>query len=112
MEAKRATQADIGPDVEAHMGLVHVVELRGRLAQLREELDHLVLPRESRAAAKAALDEAEREAAQPAPRPSRIARCLERVTKVLDDAGALTDRETILVRSHRSAVSLVGLLAY
>jgi hypothetical protein len=112
MGAKRPTKPDLLPDVEAHMGQVHVVELRGRLAQLNEELDHLVLSDESRAAVKAALDEAEREAAQPAPRPSRIARCLERVTKVLDDAGALTDRETILVRSHRNAVSLVGLLAY
>jgi uncharacterized small protein (DUF1192 family) len=112
MGAKRPTKPDLVPDVEAHMGLVHVVELRGRLAQLHEELDRLVLSRESRAAATAALEEAETEAAQPEPRAGRIARSLECVTKVLDDAGALREGETILVRSHRSAVSLVGLLAY
>ncbi len=93
------------------MGLVHVVELRGRLAQLREELDRLVLSPESRAAANAALDEAATEAAQTAPEPSRIARSLERVTKVLHEAGALTDAEPILARSHRNAVSLVGLVS-
>jgi hypothetical protein len=112
MDAKRATQADLGPDVEAHMGVVHVVELRGRLAQLREELDRLVLSGETLAVAKEALAKAEKEAARPAPRPRRIARSLECVTKVLDEAGVLRDGETVLVRSHRNAVSLVGLLAY
>jgi uncharacterized small protein (DUF1192 family) len=99
-------------DVVAHMGVVHVTELRGRLAQLGEELDRLVLSSERRVAAKSALAEAQAEACGPSPHPRRIARSLERVTKVLEDAGALSDSGTLLVRSHRSAVSLVGLLAY
>jgi uncharacterized small protein (DUF1192 family) len=112
MGTKHGKRVDLGDDVVAHMGVVHVTELRGRLAQLSEELDRLVLSPESRASARSALAEAEAEAAQPTPRPTRIARSLERVTKVLEDAGALAEPETILVRSHRSAVSLVGLLAY
>ncbi|HET7857028.1 MAG TPA: hypothetical protein VFL41_11285 [Gaiellaceae bacterium] len=112
MGTKRTILADLGYDVEAHMGVVHAVELRGRLAQLREELDRLVLSPESRAVATAALDEAQTEAARPEPRPSRIASNLDAVTDVLIEAGVLTDAGTILARSHRSAVSLVGLLAY
>jgi uncharacterized small protein (DUF1192 family) len=111
MGTKPAKPVDLGDDVLAHMGVVHVTELRGRLAQLGEEVDRLVLSPESRAAAKAALAEAESEAAEPTPRSNQIAHSLERVTKVLKEAGALTDAGTILVRSHGRAVSLVGLLA-
>jgi uncharacterized small protein (DUF1192 family) len=111
MGTKPAKPIDLGDDVLAHMGVVHVTELRGRLAQLGEEVDRLVLSPESRAAAKAALAEAESEAAEPTPRSNRIAQSLERVTRVLEEAGVLADAETILVRSHGRAVSLVGLLA-
>jgi hypothetical protein len=90
---------------------VHVIELRGRLAQLSEEIDRLALPAESRAVAREALAEAEAEAAAPAPRSNRIAHSLRRVTESLAEAGVLASAAAGVVRALASVVSLVPLLA-
>jgi hypothetical protein len=90
---------------------VHVIELRGRLAQLSEEIDRLALPAGSRAVAREALAEAEAEVAAPAPRSNRIAHSLRRVTDSLLDAGVLASAAAGVVRALASAVSLVPLLA-
>ena len=84
---------------------VHVIELRAQLAQLRDEIDRLGLPAESRAVASEALAEAEAEAATPAPRSNRIARALGRVRETLSDAGI------DVVRLLAGTVSLAALLA-
>ena len=89
---------------------VHVVELRDRLAQLREEIDQLALPAESHVAASEALAEAAAVAAAPVPRSQRIADSLRRVTDTLNDAGALTSAAVSVGRVLASAVSLVALL--
>jgi hypothetical protein len=90
---------------------VHVIDLRGRLVQLREEIDRLALPADNRACAREALAEAEAEAAAPAPRSNRIADSLRRVTKTLTDAGVLASAAVGVGRALASAVSLVPLLA-
>jgi len=107
---------NVGGDVVVHDGIrgtanVHVIELRDRLAQLREEIDGLALPAESHAAASEALAEAEVEAAAPSPRSKRIAHSLQRVTETLTDAGALASAAVSVGRVLASAVSLVALLA-
>ena len=90
---------------------VHVIELRGRLAQLSEEIDRLALPTESHAVAREALADAAAEAAAPAPRSNRIAHSLRRVTDTLTDAGVLASVASGVVNALASAVSLVALLA-
>ena len=90
---------------------VHVIDLRGRLAQLSKEIDRLALPAESRAWAREALAEAEAEAAAPAPRSNRIADSLRRVTETLNDAGVLASAAVGVGRALAGAVSLVPLLA-
>jgi hypothetical protein len=100
---------NVGGNMVVHEGIhgtasVHLVELREQLAQLREDIDRLALPAESRAVASVALAEAEAEAAASAPRSNRIARALRRVTETLNDAGV------DVVRALASAVSLVALL--
>lgn len=84
---------------------VQLIELRSELARLREDIDGLALPGESRARASEALAEAEAEAAAAVPRPSRIAHALRRVTETLNEAGV------DVVRALAGAVSLVALLA-
>jgi hypothetical protein len=106
---------NVGGDMVVHGGVhgsasVQVVELRGRLAQLSEELYRLPLPPESHAAARDALAEAQSEAAAPAPSSDRLRRSLRRVTEVLDDAGALASAGTSLARTLTRAVALVGLV--
>lgn len=90
---------------------VHVIELRGRLAQLSEEIDRLALPTESHAVAREAPADAAAEAAAPAPRSNRIAHSLRRVTDTLTDAGVLASAASGVVNALASAVSLVALLA-
>ena len=90
---------------------VHVIELRGRLAQLSEEIDRLALPTESHAVAREALADAAAEAAAPAPRSNRIAHNLRRVTDTLTDAGVLASAASGVVNALASAVFLVALLA-
>jgi hypothetical protein len=90
---------------------VHVIELRGRLAQLSEEIDRLALPTESHAVAREALADAAAEAAAPAPRSNRIAHSLRRVTDTLTDAGVLASAASGVVNALASEVSLVALLA-
>ena len=90
---------------------VHVIDLRGRLVQLREEIDRLALPADNRARAREALAEAEAEAAAPAPRLNRIAGSLGRVTETLTNAGVLASAAVGVGRALASAVSLVPLLA-
>jgi hypothetical protein len=106
---------NVGRDMVVNGGVhgaasVQVVELRGRLAQLSEELYRLPLPPEARAAARDALAEAETEAAAAAPRSDRIGRSLKRVTEVLEDAGALASAGAGLARALGRAVALVGLI--
>jgi hypothetical protein len=84
---------------------VQLIELRGQLAQLREDIDRLALPVETRAAASEALAEAEAEAATSTPRSNRIARALRRVQETLNDAGV------DVVRTLAGAITLVALLA-
>ena len=65
---------NVGGDMVVQDGVhatanVHVIELRDRLAQLKEEIDRLALPADSHAAASEALAEAE--ARQPCPRHDR-----------------------------------------
>jgi hypothetical protein len=101
---------NVGGDMVVHDGIhptasVHVIELRGQLAKLREEIDRLALPAEARTAASEALAQAEAEAAAPAPRSNRIARALRRVQETLNNAGV------DVVRTLAGAVSLVALLA-
>ena len=106
---------NVGGDMVVRGGIrgtatVDVVELQGRLADLRQEIDLVALPAESRAVAMQALAEAEAEAAAPAPRPSRIAQSLRRVTETLEDAGVLASAAVGAVRALGSALSLVPLL--
>jgi hypothetical protein len=83
---------------------LHLIELRGQLAQLRQDIERLELPAETRAAARDALAEAEAEAAAPAPRANRITRALRRVSETLNAAGV------DVVQALAGAVSLVALL--
>ena len=104
-----ASIQNVGGDMVVHDGVrgtanVHVIELRAQLAQLKDEIDRLTLPTESRAVASEALAEAEAEAAAPVPRSNRIAHALRRVTETLNDAGV------DVVRALAGAVSLVALL--
>ena len=106
---------NVGGDMVVRGGIrgtatVHLVELQGRLADLRQEIDRVALPAERRAVAMQALAEAEAEAAAPAPRPSRIAQSLRRVTETLEDAGVLASAAVGAVRALGSALSLVPLL--
>ncbi|HJS95223.1 MAG TPA: hypothetical protein VJ741_13250 [Solirubrobacteraceae bacterium] len=105
-----ASIQNVGGDMVVHDGIrgtanVQLIELRAELAHLRDEIDGLALPPESRALARGALAEAEAEAAMPAPRSNRIAHALGRVRETLSDAGI------DVVRSLAGAVSLVALLA-
>ena len=107
---------NVGGDMVVHDGIhgtanVHVIELRGRLAQLSEDIDRLELPADTRALAREALAEAEGEAAAPAPRSKRIAESLRRVTETLTDAGAIATAAVNVGQALASAVSLVALLA-
>ena len=83
---------------------VHVIELRAELAQLKDEIDRLSLPADSRAKVSEALAEAEAEAAAPAPRSTRIARALGRVRETLSEAGIDA------ARALAGAVSLAALI--
>ena len=105
-----ASIQNVGGNMVVHDGIhgtanVHLIELRAQLAQLRDEIDRLALPAESRALASEALAEAEAEAAAPAPRSNRIAHALRRVTETLNDAGV------DVVRALAGALSLVALIA-
>lgn len=104
-----ASIQNVGGDVVVQGGVhatanLHLIELRGQLAQLREDIDRLALPAETRAAASEALAEAAAEAAAPAPRSNRIARALGRVQETLDDAGI------DVLRTLAGAASLVALI--
>ena len=83
---------------------LHLVELRAELTHLRDEIDRLALPAESRAIASEALAEAEAEAATPAPRSNRIAQALGRVRATLSDSGI------DVVRLLAGTVSLAALI--
>ena len=101
---------NVGGDMVVQGGIhgtasVHLVELRAQLGQLRDEINRLALPAETRALASEALAEAEAEAAAPTPRSNRIAQALRRVRETLNDAGV------DVVRALAGAVSLVALLA-
>ena len=105
-----ASIQNVGGDMVVEDGIhamanVQLIELRGQLAQLREDIDRLVLPVETRAAASEALAEAEAEAATSTPRSNRIARALRRVQETLNDAGV------DVVRTLAGAINLVALLA-
>ena len=105
-----ASIQNVGGNVVVHDGIhgtanVHLIELRAQLAQLRDEIDRIALPAESRTLASQALAEAEAEAAAPVPRSNRIARALRRVTEALNDAGV------DVVRALTGALSLVALIA-
>ena len=105
-----ASIQNVGGDVVIQGGIaatasVHLIELRGQLAQLREDIDRLALPADTRAAASEALTAAEAEAATPAPQPNRIARALRRVQETLNDAGV------DVVRTLAGAITLVALIA-
>lgn len=107
---------NVGGDLVIRGGIrgtatVQVAPLQGRLADLRQEIDRVTLPADSRAVAMQALAEAEAEAAAPAPRPSRIAQSLRRVTETLEDAGVLASAAVGAARALGSALSLVPLLA-
>jgi chorismate mutase len=107
---------NVGGDLVIRGGIrgtatVQVAQLQGRLADLRQEIDRVTLPADSRAVAMQALAEAEAEAAAPAPRPSRIAQSLRRVTETLEDAGVLASAAVGTARALGSALSLVPLLA-
>jgi hypothetical protein len=104
-----ASIQNVGGNMVVHDGIhgtanLHLVELRAQLAQLRNDIDRLALPAETRALASEALGEAEAEAAAPAPRSKRVAHALRRVTEALNDAGI------DVVRALAGAVSLVALL--
>jgi hypothetical protein len=107
---------NVGGDMEVHDGIhtsanVHVIELRGRLAELKAEVDRLVLPTETRAAACEALAEAEAEAAAPEPRSKRIGDSLRRVRGALGEAGALTNAGVGVLRALEGGLTLVKQLA-
>lgn len=87
-----ASIQNVGGDMVVHDGIhgtanVHVIELHAQLAQLRDDIDRLALPAESRTLASEALAEAEAEAAAPVPRSNRIVQALRRVNETLNDAG-------------------------
>jgi uncharacterized small protein (DUF1192 family) len=110
-----ASIQNVGGDMAVHGGIhgtanLHVVELRGRLARLSEEIDRLELPVDIRAIAREALAEAAAEAAAPAPRSNRIAHSLRRVTDTLNKAGVFTNAAMGVISALASAVSLVPLI--
>jgi hypothetical protein len=105
-----ASIQNVGGNMVVHDGIhgtanVHLIELRAQLAQLRDDIERLALPADSRALASEALAEAEAEAAAPVPRSNRIANALRRVTETLNDAGI------DVVRALSGALSLVALIA-
>jgi hypothetical protein len=105
-----ASIQNVGGDMVVQDGIhgtasVHLVELRVQLGQLRDEIDRLALPAETRALASEALAEAEAEAAAPTPRSNRMAHALRRVREALNEAGV------DVVRTLAGAVSLAALLA-
>jgi chorismate mutase len=107
---------NVGGDLVIRGGIrgtatLQVAQLQGRLADLRQEIDRVTLPADSRAVAMQALAEAEAEAAAPAPRPSRIAHSLRRVTETLEDGGVLASAAVGAARALGSALSLIPLLA-
>jgi len=105
-----ASIQNVGGNMVVHGGIrgtanVQLIELRAQLAQLRDEIDRLALPAETRTIASAALAEAEAEATAPVPRSNRIAHALRRVIETLNEAGV------DVVRALSGALSLVALLA-
>jgi hypothetical protein len=107
---------NVGGDMVVHHGIhgsanVHVIEVRRCLAELKAEVERLVLPTETRAAASEALAEAEAEAAAPEPRSKRIGDSLRRVSKALGEAGALTNAGAGALRALEGALTLVKQLA-
>jgi hypothetical protein len=105
-----ASIQNVGGNMVVHDGIqgtanVHHIELRAQLAQVRDEIDRLALPAESRTLASEALAEAEAEAAAPVPRANRISRALRRVTETLNNAGVDGGR------ALSGALALVALIA-
>ena len=104
-----ASIQNVGGDMVVQGGIrgtanVQLIELRAQLAGVREEIDGLALPAESRARASEALAEAEAEAAMSAPQSNRITHALRRVNDTLSEAGV------DIVRALAGAISLVALL--
>ena len=105
-----ASIQNVGGNMVVHDGIhgtayVHLIELRAQLAQVRDDIDGLALPAETRAVASEALTEAEAEAATPMPRSNRITAALRRVTAALNDAGIDVGR------ALSGALSLAALIA-
>ena len=111
-----ASIENVGGNMVVHDGIhgsanVHVTDLRRRLADLKAEVDQLMLPPDTRAAASEALAEAEAEAAAREPRSKRIGDSLRRVTKALGEAGALTSAGAGALHALQDALILVKQLA-
>ena len=85
-----------------------VVELRRTIELAREAVAALALPAPTREAVEQALDAAAREASLPKPDKHDVAEELGKVTRTLEEAGALVGAGTPVVAALRRAAVLLG----
>jgi hypothetical protein len=112
-DQEAATIQNVGGDMTVYGGFSssagpRIVELRGELAQLAEELSRLELSPEYREEADRELAGAAAEAESPEPDEGRIANRLGRLTEVLHDAGALAGGGVAAVQSLQRLAELLG----
>lgn len=103
--------SNVGRDMKVYGGQHSVVapaEIVHELASLRAALAALDLDPAVRRSAAALLDDAERELDRPEPKAEKAAGPIERLTKLLKDAGAISAAGSALVDPIRSIASLLG----
>jgi hypothetical protein len=112
-DQQATTIQNVGGDMVVHGGFSsstgsQIIELRGELTRLAEELDRLDLPSEDRVEAERELAAAAVEAEGDEPDEGRIAGRLERFTQVLHDAGAVAGGGLAIVQSLQRLAELLG----
>jgi hypothetical protein len=85
-----------------------IVELRRTIELVREAVAGLGLPASTREAVEQALDAAAREASLPKPDKHDVAEQLGKVTRTLEEAGALVGGGILVVAALRRAAVLLG----
>jgi hypothetical protein len=112
-DQEATTIQNVGGDMVVNGGFSsstgsQIVELRGELSRLAEELGRLDLSPEQRETAERELAGAAAEAESTEPDEGRIAGRLERLTQVLHDAGALAGGGLVLAQSVQRLGELLG----
>jgi hypothetical protein len=112
-DQQATTIQNVGGDMVVHGGFrsstgSQIVELRGELSRLTEELARLNLPAEAREEVDRELAGAAAEAESAEPDEGTIARRLGRVTEALHDAGALAGGGLAVVQSLQRLAELLG----